>query len=364
MYSAFNATRPHLPSVLSVFGPIEQYQGELQKRGPFHGNAVAALEPLDAYLAHLLITVHPGEPAILDLAAEATTGASTLLSLLHPRQPHVHALGGPLPGDRRAYRGAVEEFLQRHGKDVSYLQWLPHAEHLHGQADVVVFVAANKPDIDTAVERCLNQMPSAIVLVFGLGPVGDCAALDALLKHFPTGSSRRLTLLRESGEALSASRLGMVAEHDNATAEALLRRLRQLFTSNYSILGLLRSAAEKAIRASGSDTAVRESDDSFLGWNHEINQLKKAAQHAREHAEAAEELRALKGRISYRLSEQFSRWRKQLAPDRTRRRRLLELLRHVRQVVRHEGVRGLSRRIVRRCFRRNGSTADFKPPAT
>lgn len=355
MYSAFNTTRPHLPSVLSVFGPIEKYQGDLQKRSPFHGNAVAALEPLDAYLAHLLITVHPGEPAIFDLAAEATAGASTLLGLLHPHQPHVRAIGGPLPGDRRAYRGAVEEFQQRHGKDLSSLEWLPHGEHPHGETDVVVFVAANKLDVDAEVERCLNHVPSAVIVVFGLGPVGDCAALDALLKRFPTGSPRRLTLLRESGEALSASRLGMVAQRDNDTAEAALRRLQQLFTSNYSFLGLLRSAAENAIRATGSDTAVRESDGSFLEWNHEINQLKRAAQHAREHAEAAEELRVLKGRIGYRLSERFGRWRKQLAPDRNRRHRLLELLRRIGPVVRHEGVLGLSRRIIRRLWR-NTST--------
>ena len=356
MYSAFNTTRPRLPSVLSVFGPIEQYQGELQKRGPFHGNAGAALEPLDAYLAHLLITVHPGETTILDLAAEATAGASTLLGLSHPRQPHVRAIGGPLPGDGRVYRGIVEEFLQRHGGDLASLEWLSHAEHLQGETDVIVFVAANQPDIDGEVERCLNCVPSAIVLVFGLGPVGDCAALDALLKRFPTGSSRRLTLLRESGEALSASRLGVVAERDNDTAEGALRRLKQLFTSNYSFLGLLRSATENAIRASGSDTAVRESDGSFLEWNHEINQLKKAAHHARENAEAAEELRAFKGRISYRLSERLGRWRKQLAPDRTRRHRLLGLLRRIGQVVRNEGVLDLSRRIVRRCLGRNAST--------
>jgi hypothetical protein len=355
MYSAFNTTRPQLPSVLSVFGPIEQYQGELQKRGPLPGNAVAALEPLDAYLAHLLLTVHPGEPAILDLAAEATTGASTLLGLLHPRQPHVRAIGGPLPGDRRGYRSAVEEFVQRQGKALSSLEWLPHAEHRQGNTDIVVFVAANKPDIDAEVQRCLNQVPSAIVLVFSLGPVGDCVALDDLLKRFPTGSPHRLTLLRESGEALSASRLGMVSERANETAEAALRRLKQFFTSNYSFLGLLRSASEKAIRASGSDTAVRERDGAFLEWNHEINQLKKAAQHAREHAEAAEELRALKGRIGYRLSERFGRWRKQFAPNRTRRHRLLELLRRIGQVVRHDGVLGLSRRIVRRLWR-NTST--------
>jgi hypothetical protein len=356
MYPAFNTTRPRLPSVLSVFGPLDQYQTELDKRGRFHGNAAAVLEPLDAYLTHLLVTAHPGEPAILDLAAEATAGASTLVGLLHPRQPHVRAVAGPLPGDRRAYRGVVEDFLQRQGKDLSSLQWLSHAEQtadLHGDTDVLIFIAASTPSLDADVERWLNQLPSAIVLVFGIGPVGDCAALDALLRRFPTDSPRRLTLLRESGEALSASRLGMVAERDNAAAEAALRRLKQSFTSNYSFLGLLRSTTEKAIRVSGSDTAVRESDESFLEWNNEINQLKKTAQHARENAGAVEELRALKSRLSYRLCERFCRWRRQLAPDGTHRHRLLHLLRRVAQIIRQDGFLSLSRRIVRRCLRRS-----------
>ena len=356
MNPAFNKTRPRLPSVLSIFGPIERYQVEMDKRGPFLGDSVAALEPLDAYLAHLLVNVHPGEPSIVDLAAEATAGASTILGLLHPRQPHVRAIGGPPSSESHAYRNLVEAFLQRQEKDRSFLQWLPDGEptaERRGEIDVIVFVTASKPGVDAVVERWLNHLPSAIVFVFGLGPVGDCAALDALMQRFPTSSTRRLTLLRESAEALSFSRLGVIAERDNAMAEAALWRLRQLFTSNYSFLGLLRSATETAIRASESDRVVRESDDSFLEWTHEINQLKKAAQHAHENAQAAQELRVVKSQISYRLSEQFRRWRKQLAPNPSRRYRLLQLLRRVAQIIRREGIFGLYHRLVRRCRRRN-----------
>src|SRR5579875_2263540 len=79
MYPVFHAPRPRLPSVLSVFGPIEQYQADRDKRSLFSGNTGAVLEPLDAYLAHLLVNVHPGEPVLLDLTAEQTSGASTLL---------------------------------------------------------------------------------------------------------------------------------------------------------------------------------------------------------------------------------------------------------------------------------------------
>jgi hypothetical protein len=342
MYPTLHTTRPRLPSVLSVFGPIEQYQAEQDKRAPFRG-AAAIIEPLDAYLAHLLVNVYPGEPVLLDLAAEATAGASTLLGLLHPRQPRVYAVAGPLPGDRRAYRGMVEEFVQRQGKELTPLHWLSRAESaadLHGETDVFIFVAASEPDVDAKAEQWLNFLPSAIVLVFGLGAVGDCAVLDALVHRFPTGSPRRLTLLRESGEVLSASRLGIVAEHSNAAAELTLRRFQQLFTGNYSFLGLLRSVTEQALGASQSDT--------FLEWNDEINQLKKAA---------AEELHALKSSLSYRLSERLLRWRQQLAPDGTWRHRLFQVLRRIAQIVRREGCFSLLRRLVRRCFRRKVADA-------
>lgn len=351
MYPAFKTTRPRLPSVLSVYEPIEQYQADLRKRGCLRGNTETILGPLDAYLIHLLVNVHPGEPAIVDLIAEATTGASTLLGLLHPRQPHVHAFGGSVSGDRRTYRSVMEDYLRQQEKDLSCLQCLPHAEpvaELRELTDAFVFVAGDKPGVDAEVEQWLSCLPSAIVVVFGLGPVGDCAGLDALLRRFPTGSPHRLTLLRESGEALSASRIGIVAQRDNPAAESALRRLRQLFTSNYSILGLLRSATEQAIRASTSDKTARESIIYFHEWNQEINRLKKAAHEAGENNQAAAELHAIKSRFTYRLSERFHRWRQQIAPDQTRRYRLLQRLRRAAQILRHEGIFSLLRRLIRR----------------
>ncbi len=355
MYPAFSTTRPRLPSVLSVYQPIEQYQADLGKRNPPLSDAVAALEPLDAYLAHLLVSLHPGEPVLIDWAAEATAGASTLIGLLHPRRPFVRAVCGPALDSRRSYRGVVEAFLQRQGKDLSLLQWLPNVEpaaELEGESDVVIFVAASRPNVDAEIEQWLNLLPSAIVLVFGLGAVGDCAALDALVGRFPTGSPRRLTLLRDSGEVLSASRLGVAAGRDNVAAQTALRRLKQQFTGNYSFLALLRSVTEQAIHATASDPAARESSIHFAAWNKEINQLKKAAQQGLADAGAAEELRALKSSLSYRLSERFRRWRRQLAPEQTRRYRLFQLMRRVAQIGRHEGVRGLASRVVHRCLRR------------
>jgi hypothetical protein len=348
MYPAFTTTRPRLPSVLSVSQPIEQYRAELSQRSLLRDNAVAALDPLDAYLAHLFVDRHPGEPAVLDLTGESTAGASVVLALLHPRQPHVLAVA-----DRQIYRGVLEEFLLRQGKSLSRLQWLHRTEpamELHGKRDVILFVDGSRAAVDGEAEHWLSILPSAVVLVFGLGAVGDCAAIDTLLQRFPSGSRRRFALLRDCGEALSVSRLGIVADRNNAAAEIALTRLKQLFTSNYSFLGLLRSVTEQAIRSTTSDSAVRESDHLlFREWNHEINQLKQAAQQARDDAEArAAELRALQASPIYRLKEQLRRWRREIAPDQTWRHRLFLHLHRAARIWRQEGFLRLLQRIMRR----------------
>jgi hypothetical protein len=370
MYPAFTSKRPRLPSIMTVFQPIEQYRADLEKRGPFRASAAAALEPLDAYLTHLFVSGHPGEPVFIDLTAEATAGASTLLALSHPRVSRVLAAGGPLPGDRRAYRGAVEDFLHRQGKTLSCLEWLPRAEptpELDGMTDAILFLDAGQPALDAEVERWLNCMPAAIVLVFGLGAVGDCAAIDALLQRFPSASRRRFALLRDCGEVLSASRLGMVAERNNSSADVALARLRHWFTGNYSFLGLLRSATEQAIRSASIDGEVLKNHGLFGEWNNEINRLKWTAQQTRDIAAAreaellgrqraleeelftlAEELFTLRRSLSYRIGGRLRRLRSQLAPELSWRYRLYYLVRRAAQIGRKEGMRGLLRRLARR----------------
>jgi hypothetical protein len=366
MYPAFTTKRPRLPSIMTVFQPIEQYRADLGKRGPFSASAAATLEPLDAYLAHLFLSGHPGEPTLIDLAAESTAGASTLLGLLHSRVSRVLAVGGPLPGDRRAYRGAVEDFLHRQGKTLSCLEWLPHAQQtpeLKDEADAILFLDAGRPTVDAEVEHWLNVLPDAVVLVFGLGAVGDCATIDALLQRFPSGSRRRFTLLRDCGEVLSASRLGMVVDRNNSSADVALARLKQWFTGNCSYLGLLRSATEQAIRSTSSDGDAQKVHCLFVEWNEEINRLKRTAQQTREVAAAREEellglqraleeeLLGLRRSLSYRISDRLCRLRSRLAPEPTWRYRLYYLVRRAAQIGRKEGARSLFRRIVRRCLR-------------
>src|SRR5437667_110525 len=79
----------------------------------------------------------------------------------------------------------------------------------------------------------------ALVLVLGLGRVGECSAIEALLGLCSAGSGRRFRLVRELGEVLVASHLGVVARHERLDADDILLRVQALFAGNLSVLELL-----------------------------------------------------------------------------------------------------------------------------
>jgi hypothetical protein len=360
MYTPTATKRPRLPSIMTVSQPIEEYRKALHKRALCGTDPAPHLEPLDVYLVHLLLQFHPDDLAVIDLAAESTTGISSLIGLLHPRVRRLLALADTPTGGRPAYRTILEDFLRDHYPTRPRMELLGSAEppsEFAEWADAIVLVDAETTDpaaLAAQVERWLDALPAAIVLVFGLGAVGDCATLESLLQRFPSGSQHRLTLLRDCSETLARSRLGMVTKRGHAQADMLLSRLTQFFTSNYSYLGLLRSTMERAIQNTSSDHDVLKTHHLFSEWNREINHLKQAARQAQEEIQhAREKLLLLQNTLAYRLGVRLTRLRTKLAPEYTWRFRTYKRTRRAAQIWWREGSWTLFRKIVRRCLRRS-----------
>ena len=94
----------------------------------------------------------------------------------------------------------------------------------------------------------LDEQPDALVLVLGLGRVGDCPAIASLLSLCAPELGKRLWLLRELSEVLMASHLGLVARHDHPHVADVLLSLQQFYTGNYCYLDLLRQVNLAAFR--------------------------------------------------------------------------------------------------------------------
>ena len=73
-----------LPTLFECHRPVEQYA---RLPGPVRdavGSAALRVSPLDAFLMHQLVSFLPGRPQVIDLTADDTAGASTVLWASHP----------------------------------------------------------------------------------------------------------------------------------------------------------------------------------------------------------------------------------------------------------------------------------------
>jgi hypothetical protein len=262
--------RPQWPSILTVFRPVEEYWSHSGLARSFGPDPERLLNPFDALLMHLVLDFTPDRPVLVDLAAGATGGASSVVGLTHPHVRRVvtvaGAAGDPANSDRVV--SALQEFGRGSPSGLAHLDVLP-ADELPGllpdlcQAVILVDLrgegTAGRAE---AIRRWLDEQPDALVLLLGLGRVGECPAVESAIRLCSADSGRRLWLLRELGEVLAASGLGMVAMRDHPHVAEILLRIQNLYTGNYRFLELFKAVNLAEIRAAEIDLEVLRSHPS------------------------------------------------------------------------------------------------------
>lgn len=307
MENTITARTAGTATIWSVYQPVEAYRELLPAVDEPAYDAAARLQPLDAYLIHLVVNLLPGRPTVVDLAAEATWGATTVLALTHPR---VRAVRVPSAGAASRYRFALERYrAECDPPPAAALEPLPAlpgtpawAADRPGHVFLICAEEETAGRLVETVRACLEADAEGLVVVLGLGGVGQCPAVQGLLEACGTDSARRFWLLRELGDCLLASRVGLVARRDHALVEDVLQRVRQLYTGNFHFLNLVKKSCLAAIRAADVDAAALKAH--HTGWlveNREVvAKLEQSLREARDEAAAlktalAETQQALKG---------------------------------------------------------------------
>jgi hypothetical protein len=295
--------RPKQPSILTVYQPIEEYWG---LHGPVHSlgpDPEPVLGAFDAYLVHLLLALCPDPPTLIDLAAGATAGASSLIGLTHPRVRRVLAVSSEDEAEPdQALRG-LRAYLRFRTVGPESFEVLPASALRASVADrgpVVILADAGVmavEELPALISSWLDALPDALVLLLGLGPVGDSPTIDALLPYCRSNSACRLWLIREVAEALAASRLGMVARREHALAREVLSRLELQYEGNFAFVDLLRQVNEDAMRAANLDDEIlrlhpsagplRDRVEARQRGAHELETLRRLAQESQDQADAA-----------------------------------------------------------------------------
>ncbi len=295
MNSTMTERRRPLPSIATVYRPIEEYWEQSRPVGSLDGGPTEALNPLDAFLVHRLLELVPGHPVLIDAANALTGGASSLIGMHHPRAVDVWAVVDAESLPSRRSLESLQRYSGRRGATPSSsfrpVDRSDLLDDLAGQAGAIVLADARGGDaagLAVDIGRWLDARPDALVLVLGLGRVGNCPAVSSMMSLCLPGSGRRFRLLRELSEVLMGSSLGMVAGDDHPDVDVALMRLEQLYTGNYRYLDLLWRANHAALREARIDADVLRGHLTFGAISEEIEGLKCAVREANERAERAE----------------------------------------------------------------------------
>lgn len=243
---------PFLPTVYGAFKPVEEY---LDRLGTAEGTPAAPrvpVRPIDALLIRLMVSYQPDRPVVVDLTAADTLGAAAALCLTDPSVRKVTVPRGTAGGwrfilsrflkDRDA--GATGELVEADG-----LSEAPGSAVEPEYPSLILTALGDRSAAELAaeVERWLEAVPRAIVIVLGLGEVGNCPGLAALAASC-TGSSRLLALPRELAPALARSRVAVVARRTNPVVAEALFRTGRLFADNFRFLDLVRETCLAAVQ--------------------------------------------------------------------------------------------------------------------
>ncbi|MGH7867192.1 MAG: hypothetical protein ACREP9_06055, partial [Candidatus Dormibacteraceae bacterium] len=157
MIALASLPRPRLPTLFSIYQRIEEYWRTCCPIHEFGTNPERMFPPLDAFLIHLILERLPDVPVLIDLAAECTGGASSVLGLVHLCVQSVMA-GSWLTSTSTL--AALEEYQRRHCPS-AHLKIRPSTELLGGTVSprgAVLLMDAKRlePDVlaDTMTRWC------------------------------------------------------------------------------------------------------------------------------------------------------------------------------------------------------------------
>jgi hypothetical protein len=376
-----------LPTIYRAYKPVEDYLDALARAGG--DEAQVGLAPVDALIVNLLVTLCPDRPTLVDLAGDATRGASTVLCCTQSRASRV--LSRWL-AERGGWRFFLTRFLDHYEANSlappreaefgdATLDLGPRDDLFPAVAPVLVFLAAdgNPGDLAQRVRGWAERGPDVVVVVMGLGDTGACEHVGRLVAAFDGRAPHRLVLPRERAAALHASTLGLVCPRDNPYLEHVLARLAKLFTGNFSFLGLVKKACEDAIRAADVDNAILESHPlgpaagtrrriaeleqslaagarAATARDEELRQRTADLEYARQRnaeleyalAVAQHQAQEITGSLTFKATARFRKVRRLAAPDGSLRHRVLQKTVRVLRVWKCGGLREILRRTAKK----------------
>lgn len=291
---------PPLGTLFEAYAPVERYYRMLESSGDEPRAPLARLRAEDAFLLHLVGSMYGQARAIVDLAGAPTWGATTALWTSQDRGRRVLApdptMGRP---DDLAWPDVLLEFVDELSPAADLDFYPPESEDAFppdlpglrpGDRRPVLVCFALSPEAGRDPAGLLGPIydaqPSAVVLLLGLGRVGEDPAVETLSAWART-HGLRLAALRDLSPFLASARAAAIYPSHDAEFPQVLDRIRRLFDGNFDFLTLAHQTCTLSLAKGKVDARAKE-------LQARCGELERALQGERA---ASEELR---GEVSHR----------------------------------------------------------------
>ncbi len=252
------------PTLFTCYEPVARYLECLAAVTNAQPRPRVSMVALDAFLLRQLAAYYPHPFTVIDLAADATLGASAAFWAA-PHMP-IRRLQIPRPTlepaeglDWRAHWPHVAAEL---GLDVAVAEselvmetsngWARPDAGLGAMTTTLYVVAVPDGQVTDASERLtalIARQPDALICLLPFGLIGQSPLLSEALECCAR-TGYVLTACREISPFFASSRMALLYPADNAFVPDVLDRIRQLFDGNFQFLELIKSLVEDKIQTS------------------------------------------------------------------------------------------------------------------
>lgn len=326
------------PTLATCHQPIVNYRKLISDVPGCRDIPAVSFNALDAWLLYHIAAFYPARPTVIDLAAEATLGASTAFWSTHSEIRKVIA---PCMGKERRSSKEWREIFPQAARELGLRRskwalpdnsidlpggWEEINRGLDRFSPLFFMLAVNNDEMDHVATRLTTifaQCASAVVFVLPLGLIGSSRLLETIVAFAHTESAYRVTALRESSPFCARSDVAVVYQRENTVLPDVFERLHQLLDGNFQFLNLLETATAAALREQELSQQVMYLEDVIRDCRSTLGQEQRRytaleTQHEergryitgleRQHEEKSRYITGLETRLDY-LEKEYVPWK-------------------------------------------------------
>jgi hypothetical protein len=274
-------------TIFETYNSVQHYLRLAEATLGFPLEPSVQLTPIDTFILQQLVDYYPAKLALVDLAAEATQGMSTIFCSALSRVDKIVVIASTPTQGTVDWQELVKNSMREAGQTSDKLVFLaPDSDEMNSEPDLGALIGPVSPplfllaaelessdELEGRLDRLLTEHDKAILALTPLGEVGSCPVLASALTVCRNHPYYKLSLLKEISPFCADSQIGLIHRKDSRHVPEILNRIKQLYEGNFDFVGILAANVELQVKMRLSLETTEKLNDQLSSSQSEVNRL-------------------------------------------------------------------------------------------